>query len=94
MHGEYDTKGLKIVGVYGCGNPESDTQAATRALVKSKKFPFPVFFDSGNILIQHYGVIAYPDSFLIDHDGKVVWKGNPRTKALEEALKVNFSAAR
>ena len=92
MHDEFNERGLTIIGVYCVADAKQDTFASTNEFAKSKKFLFPVLFDSENVVSRRYGVKGFPASFLIDQKGKIVWKGDPRGKEIEEALKMHLPA--
>jgi hypothetical protein len=63
--------------------------------VEEGKFTFQVAIGgrpagTGDNIFQRYGVRAYPTNYLLDHEGRVVWRGvgfdENELKALRAAL--------
>lgn len=46
--------------------------AAVRPFVEEMGLTFPVLLDQDGVVPQRYGVTGYPETFIIDRDGKVI----------------------
>ncbi|HVN85061.1 MAG TPA: TlpA disulfide reductase family protein [Candidatus Binatia bacterium] len=51
---------------------DTDGPAAVRALVEQVGVTFPVLIDPDGEVSRRYGVTGYPETFVIDRDGKVI----------------------
>jgi hypothetical protein len=71
-HKEYTEQGLVILDI---NNGEYDKMERVRKHVEKKKIPYAVLHDAGEKNCNNYGIKAYPSSFLIGVDGKVIWEG-------------------
>lgn len=79
---EFGPQGVQFVGV-----SLDDDERALRSVIKDKKFDWPQFYDGagwGNRLAKEWGVKSIPATFILDPEGKVVWKGHPAR--IDEAL--------
>ncbi len=67
LHDKYAARGLKIVAV------SVDQRSEDLAdFMKEYRMPFQVLHDADAAVSRQYGVFRYPESFLIDRDGKVL----------------------
>jgi len=74
-HDQYQAQGLKVIGV----NIEGPTPRALNYL-QNGNYKFMVLFDQGNWrseIVQLYGVYSIPQTFLIDRNGIVRYRGHP-----------------
>jgi len=89
LSNKYASQGLKVVAV----SVDRDT-AALKGFVKEYKLPFLVLHDIDSSVSQSYGVYRYPETFLIDRDGKVQahligaieWMSRGMQKNIEDML--------
>ena len=64
---------ILLVGVF----PDADEAAAeVRAFSQSRGFNFPVYQDPGMRAAKHLGARVTPEAFLIDKEGKLVYRGS------------------
>lgn len=84
-------KCFELLGV----TEESGHRDKIAAAAKSFGIPYPVLIDGDGAVAARYGVSSYPQTFLIDANGKVqrVFNGAIRREALEEALKPLLESA-
>ena len=73
-HNKYLTQGLVIVDVDHGGIDKLD---AVRDHVRSDTLPFAVLHDAGGATCSRYGVMGFPTAYLIDRNGRTIWKGFP-----------------
>ena len=66
LHNKLAAEGLKIVAV----SVDRD-RAALQGFMDEYKMPFQVLHDSESTVSRKYGVFRYPESFLIDRQGKI-----------------------
>jgi len=67
LHDKYAADGLKIIAI------SVDKRSADLArFVSQYRMPFQVLHDADGTVSRRYGVFRYPESFLVDRDGKVV----------------------
>ena len=93
---EYAAKGLKVVAV----SVDRDAKAL-KDFVAEYKLPFLVLHDIDSAVSENYGVYRYPETFLIDRQGKVQahlvgaieWMSDPVRKKVEALLKGQDLAA-
>jgi peroxiredoxin len=81
-HEQYQRTGLKVIGI----NIEGPTPRALNYL-KTGNYTFTVLFDQGNWtsqIAQLYGIGHIPQTFLIDRNGVIRFRGHPLR--LTEAL--------
>jgi len=86
---EYAAKGLKVVAV----SVDRDGKALND-FVKEYQLPFLVLHDVDSTVSKKYGVYRYPETFLIDRDGRVQahlvgaieWMSAPMRKKIEDLL--------
>jgi len=89
LHDKYAADGLKIIAI------SVDKRSRDLAkFVEEYRMPFQVLHDADGAVARHYGVFRYPESFIIDRDGKishhlvgaVEWMSPSVTKTIEEML--------
>jgi len=86
---KYAAKGLKVVAV----SVDRDGKAL-EDFVAEYKLPFKVLHDVDSTVSASYGVFRYPETFLIDREGKVQehligavdWMSAPMQKNIEQML--------
>jgi peroxiredoxin len=85
LYQELRAKGFEIVAV-NAGDPEERIVK----YVDENKFTFRIVMGGEGekyTLGKAYGVQAYPTNYIVDADGKIVWRGvGFNEKALREAL--------
>lgn len=89
LHEKFAANGLKIVAV----SVDKDRQRISN-FVQEQRMPFMVLHDAHTHVAQSYGVTGYPQSFLIDKQGKVRyhllgavdWMVPPLQKTIEGML--------
>ncbi|MEZ4648165.1 MAG: TlpA disulfide reductase family protein [Candidatus Eisenbacteria bacterium] len=69
LHTKYEKAGFTLLTV---ASDDQKTIAKVKPHVKSRGWKFPVILDSKRELGNKYSVRAYPTSYLISQDGKVV----------------------
>ena len=84
-HKKYGKKGLVILDI---NDGEIDDKADLKDHVKRGKIPYPTLHDVDGRNCETYGIRAYPASYLIGVDGKVIWEGFalPRIKKVEKTI--------
>jgi thiol-disulfide isomerase/thioredoxin len=73
MYDELKAKGFEIVAVNA-----NDTVETVNKYVEEKKFSFKIVMGGRGqdyMLGKAYGVQAYPTNYLVDADGKIIWRG-------------------
>jgi peroxiredoxin len=89
LHDKYAAQGLKIVAV------SVDQQRQDLVdFMKEYRMPFQVLHDADSAVSRQYGVFRYPESFLIDRDGKVLkhligavdWMSEPIIRTIDGML--------
>jgi len=78
-------KGLELVAV-NAGDPEDRIQK----YVDENKFDFRIVMGgrgANYTLGKAYGVQAYPTNYILDGDGKVVWRGVGFSPATEKQIR-------
>ena len=66
---EYRDRGLVLLGLAGDDDPER-----VRAFLEKSPVDFEVLLDQGGEVGTRYGITAYPETFVIDRDGRVITK--------------------
>lgn len=69
MYSEFGPQGLAVLAI------SHETLDLVEPYVDENDLPFPVI--AGSTSSEAYGVEGFPQSFLLDADGKVVWEGSP-----------------
>ncbi|MES0370990.1 MAG: TlpA disulfide reductase family protein [Mariprofundaceae bacterium] len=89
LHRKYADQGLKIVAV----SVDRDINDLS-AFVREYKLPFQILHDADSSVSHDYAVFRYPETFLIDRQGKVryhlvgavEWMSEPIIKGIEGML--------
>ena len=90
LHDKYGEQGLKIVAV------SVDRELGNlKAFMQEHRMPFQVLHDADSTVSRSYGVFRYPESFLIDRNGTVLyhligakeWMSRPVLDTIESMLK-------
>jgi peroxiredoxin len=66
---DYESRGLVVLGLAG-----DDDVGRIKDFVAGEPLDFEVLHDPGGAIGTHYGITGYPETFVIDRDGKVVSK--------------------
>jgi len=66
---DYAPRGLVVLGVAG-----DDDASRVREFVAQKAPAFEVLLDPGGTVGTQYGITGYPETFLVDRDGKLTAK--------------------
>jgi cytochrome c-type biogenesis protein len=66
---DYSPRGLVVLGVAG-----DDDAARVREFVAERAPAFEVLLDPGGTVGTQYGITGYPETFLVDRDGKLTAK--------------------
>jgi cytochrome c biogenesis protein CcmG/thiol:disulfide interchange protein DsbE len=64
---DYGPRGLVVLGVAG-----DDEDARVRSFVAERAPAFQVLLDPGGIVGTEYGITGYPETFLVDRDGRLM----------------------
>jgi cytochrome c biogenesis protein CcmG, thiol:disulfide interchange protein DsbE len=64
---ENRTRGLTVVGLDG-----KDFRGDARRFMQRFDLTFPVVFDGPGDVVQNYGVTGFPETFVLDREGRVV----------------------
>lgn len=67
---EHEAKGLRVVAV----SVDQGTDLKVRKFVEAQKTNFPVAHDVESRITAMYGVGGLPTSYLLDANGKVLWR--------------------
>ena len=51
-----------------------DDRSGTDAFYKEFGFEIPNVFDTQDVAVARYGVTATPTTYLVDEDGRIVWR--------------------
>ena len=88
----YRAKGLVVLGV-----DANDFRSDARGFIRRYGLTYPVVYDGPGKTLKHYGVTGFPETFVLDRDGRVVEafvgaiaSDDERTRlehAVEEALR-------
>ncbi len=89
LHDKYASRGLKIIAVSVDQRREDLVD-----FMKEYRMPFQVLHDADSAVSRQYGVFRYPESFLIDRDGKVLrhligavdWMSEPIIRTIDDML--------
>ena len=89
LHEKFAAQGLKVVAV-----SVDQSRDHLSSFVREQKMPFQVLHDADSAVSHGYGVFRYPESFLIDKQGKVryhllgavEWMSEPLQKTIEGML--------
>lgn len=76
---KYKEKGVQLVAL----SQDKSVDLVSR-FVQDKKISYPVAVDNGTV--DRYGIEAYPTIVVINHQGKVVWKGYPWEADFERSV--------
>lgn len=81
LHEKYKDKGLVVLGM----NVEKSAKADPAKYMKENKFTYGLMLESGGIA-QQYAIRAYPTFILIGPDGRILFRDQGFSKALEHQL--------
>jgi len=81
IYKEYNSKGFKMLAI---SVDNEKTVARVKPFVKSKNYPFTVLLDTnGEVARKYYVNQMVPATFLIDKDGKIVYRSSGYKKGDE-----------
>ena len=66
---DYGPRGLVVLGIAG-----DDDSARVREFIAQRSPAFEVLLDPGGTVGTQYGITGYPETFLVDRDGKLTAK--------------------
>jgi len=66
---DYSERGLVVLGIAG-----DDDAARVREFIEQRAPAFEVLLDPGGTVGTQYGITGYPETFLVDRDGKLTAK--------------------
>jgi thiol-disulfide isomerase/thioredoxin len=75
---KYSGKNFKLVSLVAEGHVTMDP------FLKKTRVDYPIGLESSSI--QTFGVGSYPESFVIDPAGKVIWHGNSLLPELDDVI--------
>ena len=52
----------------------SDDRPGTAAFYEEYGFEIPNVFDTDNVAVERYGVAATPTTYLVDEEGRIIWR--------------------
>jgi hypothetical protein len=80
LNEKYKEKGLVIIFV------AYEDKAKMEAYARQYNIDWPIAIEPTRTALKAYGVRGYPTSFVVAPDGKIVWKGHPASKELEDII--------
>jgi len=97
LYDTYASRGLKVIAV-----SVDQRRAALLGFMKEYPMPFQVLHDADGAVSRSYGVYRYPESFLVDRNGKILmhvigaknWMLEPVLRTIEKILGQPDSEAR
>lgn len=65
-----------------------DTRAGATKFIQKYGWTWPILWDESNAVAYRYGLIAQPDTFVIDQQGRIAWshQGEVRSGTLADVL--------
>jgi len=76
----YPTDQLLLIG------PSADDETSARAFQRAHEIrEYRLVYDATEAL-ERFEVTEYPTAFLLDHEGRIAWRGDPTSPALETAI--------
>jgi thiol-disulfide isomerase/thioredoxin/mono/diheme cytochrome c family protein len=72
LHKEYSPRGVRFLGV---NSNRQDTSARVAEHARKQGVPFPVLKDPGNEAADRFGAQRTPEAFVLDGQGKVLYRG-------------------
>lgn len=86
LHDKYAPQGLEIIGL-----SQDNSESTLANFLKIKNVHYSIATDNGTVDLC--GVTAYPTSILVDHTGKIIWRGHPWSWGLEGKIKKALAKA-
>ena len=90
LYGQYRARGLEIVGVTIDGSGRTDD---IRDFARRYGMTYPIWHDPDQRVMPAFSVIGVPTSFLISHEGKVLWRKTGEVKADDRSLAAALDSA-
>jgi len=73
IHADYSARGVKFLFVNANRN---EPAAEVERHAKDNGFAFPVYKDSGNVLADRFGATVTPETFVLDSEGILRYRGS------------------
>ncbi|MEO7997036.1 MAG: TlpA disulfide reductase family protein [Gemmatimonadaceae bacterium] len=83
LHDEYQARGVRVLGV---SVDESDV-ARVRKFVEKEKLTFSMVHDQDGRVQQLYQVSGIPNTFIVDKDGRILWKSIGNLHGVVDSLR-------
>jgi alkyl hydroperoxide reductase subunit AhpC len=77
LHAEYQPRGVLFLGL-DSNRTESLDEIAAHA--RTNRTPYPVMKDAGNRIADLLGARVTPEAFVVDHEGRLRYRGRVRSK--------------
>lgn len=90
LHSELESRGLKVVGV---SVDASGSEGAIQSFAQEFGMTYAILLDPGETVSSIFRIQGVPASFLIDRDGKVVWRRLGPFEKNDPALRQALDAA-
>lgn len=65
---------VKPLGVEVLGASEDTDAAALAAFIAKYRLTYPIAWDTGRLLATHYGTLQFPETYIIDRNGRLAEK--------------------
>ena len=79
LNNKYKDKGLALIAL-----SQDKSAEKLEKFVREKKISYNVAVDNGTA--DWFGIRGYPTAVIVNHEGKVVWRGVPWEKGFEKAI--------
>ena len=86
LHDKYASQGLEIIGL-----SQDHAEGTLAKFMKTKDIHYSVAIDNGTVDLCD--VRGYPTSILVDHTGKIIWRGHPWSWGLDGKIKKALAKA-
>jgi thiol-disulfide isomerase/thioredoxin len=86
LYDKYAPQGLEIIAL-----SQDRDEAMLAKFVNDKNIRYSVAIDRGTV--NYFGVTGYPTTVLVDHTGKIIWRGHPWDWGMEKNIKKALSNA-
>jgi thiol-disulfide isomerase/thioredoxin len=71
LQNEYADRDFVILGI----SMDQGDASGVKEFAKNNKMNYPVLFANNQVSLDYGGIRAIPTSFLVNSDGKIIWKG-------------------
>ena len=86
LYDKYAPQGLELIAL-----SQDRDEGMLAKFIKDKNIRYSVAIDRGTV--NYYGVTGYPTTVLVDHTGKIIWRGHPWDWGMEKNIKKALSNA-